>query len=45
MAQIEDTQINATDGYDGANEDVAEMQAELDAQAESESIARKNKHH
>lgn len=39
MAQIEDTQINATDGYDGANEDVAEMQAELDAQAESESIA------
>ena len=38
MAQIEDTQINATDGYDGANEDVAEMQAELDAQAESESI-------
>lgn len=37
MAQIEDTQINATDGYDGANEDVAEMQAELDAQAESES--------
>lgn len=39
MAQIEDAQINATDGYDGANEDVAEMQAELDAQAESESIA------
>lgn len=39
LAQIEDTQINATDGYDGANEDVAEMQAELDAQAESESIA------
>lgn len=39
MAQIEDTKINATDGYDGANEDVAEMQAELDAQAESESIA------
>jgi len=39
MTQIEDTQINATDGYDGANEDVAEMQAELDAQAESESIA------
>ncbi|MEC1387456.1 adhesin [Aerococcus viridans] len=39
MAQIEDTQINATDGYDGANEDVAEMQAELDAQAESASIA------
>lgn len=39
MAQIEDTQINATDGYDGANEDVAEMQAALDAQAESESIA------
>lgn len=39
MAQIEDTQINATDGFDGANEDVAEMQAELDAQAESESIA------
>lgn len=39
MAQIEDTQIDATDGYDGANEDVAEMQAELDAQAESESIA------
>lgn len=39
MAQIEDTQINATDGYDGANEDVAEMQAEIDAQAESESIA------
>ncbi|MFE0442512.1 adhesin [Aerococcus sp. NPDC058936] len=39
MAQIEDTQINATNGYDGANEDVAEMQAALDAQAESESIA------
>ena len=39
MTQIEDTQINATDGYDGANEDVAEMQAELDAQAESASIA------
>lgn len=39
MAQIEDTKINATDGYDGANEDVAEMQAALDAQAESESIA------
>lgn len=39
MAQIEDTQINATDGYDGANEDVAEMKAEIDAQAESESIA------
>lgn len=39
MAQIEDTQINATDGYDGANEDVAEMQAKIDAQAESESIA------
>lgn len=39
MAQIEDTQINATDGYDGKNEDVKAMQAELDAQAESESIA------
>lgn len=39
MAQIEDTQINATDGYDGANEDVAEMKAEIDAQAELESIA------
>src|SRR5699024_2920954 len=39
MDQIEDTEINANDGYDGANEDVAEMQAELDAQAESESIA------
>ncbi|MEY8371432.1 SGNH/GDSL hydrolase family protein [Aerococcaceae bacterium 50-4] len=39
MTQIEETQINATDGYDGQNEDVKEMQAELDAQAESESIA------
>lgn len=39
MTQIEDIQINATDGYDGKNEDVKAMQAELDAQAESESIA------
>lgn len=43
IEQIEKATINATNGFDGENKDVAEMQAALDAEseaaAESESIA------